>query len=166
VVVLRYASRKAENRDRFSLAVLLNSSAVACIGAIWLAFTHVGPIGFIAVQIAGLVIMGGGIFLRSTAIAQLGRFHSPNVAIRDDHHLVDVGLYRFVRHPSYLGAIIAYIGFGLALGNWFSFAALTVIPTLAYVYRMHEEEAALAAAFGDDYSVYCRRTKRLIPGLY
>ena len=117
-------------------------------------------------QIAGLVVLGIGIAVRSTAIAQLGRFHTPNVAIREDHQLKVTGLYRLVRHPSYLGALIAYLGFSLALGNWLSVVVIVAVMSALYRYRIQEEDAAMLAAFGDAYRAYCVRTKRLIPWVY
>jgi protein-S-isoprenylcysteine O-methyltransferase len=113
-----------------------------------------------------MVMMAIGIVVRFTAVAQLGRFHTPNVAIREDHRLIETGLYRLVRHPSYLGALIAFLGFSLALGNWLSVAAMMGITPWLYLYRIREEDAALLAAFGEPYRAYCQRTKRLIPWLY
>jgi len=71
-----------------------------------------------------------------------------------------------VRHPSYLGALIAFLGFSVALGNWLSVLTMMAIIPWLYLYRIREEDAVLLAAFGDEYRDYCRRTKRLIPGLY
>ncbi|MHB1618089.1 MAG: isoprenylcysteine carboxylmethyltransferase family protein, partial [Metallibacterium sp.] len=51
-------------------------------------------------QVARLVQMKLGIALRATAIAQLGRFRTPNVAVLADHRIVERGLYRHIRHPS------------------------------------------------------------------
>lgn len=39
-------------------------------------------------------------------------------------------------------------------------------PTLTLLYRIHVEETALRAAFGEEYVAYSRKTKRLIPGVY
>jgi len=118
------------------------------------------------VQIMGFMIMGIGILIRTIAIIQLGRFHTPNVAVLVDHRVVDIGLYHYIRHPSYLGALIAYLGWSLALGNWLSLLIIMTLSTVAYLYRMHEEEAALISTLGESYVSYCRRTKRLIPSIY
>jgi protein-S-isoprenylcysteine O-methyltransferase len=166
VVVARHRTGKVENRDRFSLMVIVAGNLVAWFVAVSLAFSPIGTVHSIALQIAGVVIMGTGIVVRSIAIAQLGRFHTPNVAVRQEHQLMESGLYRHVRHPSYLGALIAFFGFSAALGNWLSIVVVMVITPSIYLFRIREEEAALGAAFGDAYIKYCGRTKRLIPGLY
>ena len=166
VFVFRHTTGAAENRDRFSLMLLLTGSMVTLWISIGLAFSTLATMHSVAIQVAGLVVMGIGIVVRSTAIAQLGRFHTPNVAVRTDHQLKVTGLYGLVRHPSYLGALIAYLGLGLALGNWLSVALIIGIVPCLYLYRIHEEDAAMLAAFGDAYRVYCTRTKRLIPWVY
>jgi protein-S-isoprenylcysteine O-methyltransferase len=157
---------KVENRDRFSLMLIVAGNFVALFAAVGFAFGAIGSMHSTVLPIAGLVVMASGIILRSIAILQLGRFHTPNVAVRGDHELMESGLYRRVRHPSYLGALIAFFGFGIALGNWLSVVVVMVITPCIYLYRIREEEAALEAAFGDNYRAYCSRTKRLIPGLY
>ena len=166
IVVARYRTGKVENRDRFSLIVIVAGNLVAWFFAVSLAFSPFGAFHSIAVQVAGVVVMGIGIVVRSVAIAQLGRFHTPNVAVRQEHQLMESGLYGHVRHPSYLGALIAFLGYSLALGNWLSVVVVMVITPSIYLFRIREEEAALTVAFGDDYRAYCSRTKRLIPGLY
>ena len=167
VVVFRRVSGKAENRDRFSLRAIAAGNLLAWIVAIWLAFAHPGTLHpTVPLQIAGLVLMPLGILVRSIAIAQLGRFHTPNVAVLSDHEVMDRGLYRHVRHPSYLGALVAFFGFGLTLGNWLGLLVIVLLMPIVYLFRIHEEEAALHAALGERYGDYCRRTKRLIPGVY
>ena len=166
-VVFRRKSAKTESRDRFSLWVIMLVGMTAGIAGIYLAYTPYGVIRpTVPVQIAGLIVMGIGILVRSIAIAQLGRFHTPNGAVLADHRVVDSGLYHYIRHPSYLGALIAFLGWSLALGNWLSLLIIMALTTAAYLYRIHEEEAALSTALGESYASYCRHTKRLIPGIY
>jgi len=104
--------------------------------------------------------------IRWTAIFTLGKSFSSNVAIQDSQQITRTGLYRFVRHPSYLGLLLVFLAVGLHSRNWISLAVVIVPTTAALLYRIHVEEAALVKAFGDDYSAYARATKRLIPGVY
>jgi protein-S-isoprenylcysteine O-methyltransferase Ste14 len=61
---------------------------------------------------------------------------------------------------------MVFLAVGLNARNWLSFALALVPTTAALLYRIHIEEAALTAAFGDEYVAYCKHTKRLLPGLY
>jgi protein-S-isoprenylcysteine O-methyltransferase len=166
LVVFRYKPGEAENRDRSSYRVLMRIGPPLWLLSIGLSFTHYGAVHWPAAQISGLGLMLAGIAIRSTAIHRLGRFHTPDVAIRVDHRLLETGLYSIVRHPSYSGALVAFLGFGLALDNVLSLALIIVVTPCLYLYRIREEDAVLLAAFGDRYRDYCARTKRLVPCVY
>ena len=118
-----------------------------------------------AIFYCGLALMAGGLAVRLWAIRTLGRYFAPDVSLGQDHRLVDRGLYRLIRHPSYTGTFMTILGYGLALTNAVSLAVMLAIPGLAYGYRMRVEERALIEAFGDDYRAYARRTKKIIPYL-
>jgi protein-S-isoprenylcysteine O-methyltransferase Ste14 len=104
-----------------------------------------------------------GIVIRQWAIAVLGRFFSRTVRVREDQTVVETGPYRYVRHPSYTGTLIFFVGFGLALQSWGAVLVLLPIFAVAYGYRIHVEEKLLIAELGEPYVSYTRRTKRLIP---
>ena len=114
----------------------------------------------------GAAIFLVGLALRWYAIVYLGRFFTVNVAIASDHRLIDSGPYRFIRHPSYTGALMAFLGLGLTLGNWVSLALLLAPTLMVFQRRMDVEEGALLQAFGPRYQDYMRRNKRLLPGIY
>jgi protein-S-isoprenylcysteine O-methyltransferase len=118
------------------------------------------------INILGIAIVIAGLALRWYSIIYLGRFFTVNVEIAADHQLIDSGPYRRLRHPSYTGALMAFLGLALCTQNWVSLAIMVVGPTAAFLYRIHVEEMALAAAFGERYRQYMQRTARLIPGLY
>jgi protein-S-isoprenylcysteine O-methyltransferase len=166
VVVFSRRSKTAKSSDRFSLLGVVVSVWVG----IYLAFAcrFVGGVGTfeVPVQIAGLMLLVVGIAVRFVAIAQLGEFHTPDVAVQAGHRVIDTGLYRRVRHPSYLGASLGLLGFGLGLGSVASAAAVVGCALIGYAYRIHVEERALLQSLGEDYAAYCRRTHRLIPGVY
>jgi len=50
--------------------------------------------------------------------------------------------------------------------GWLSLAVMLVPTTLALLYRIHVEEAALNEAFGEEYAAYSQVTRRLIPGIF
>ena len=107
-----------------------------------------------------------GIALRWYSAAVLGKYFTFDVAIQSGQGLVEVGPYRYVRHPSYSGALLTLLGFGLALGNWAGLAAALSCMGLAYAYRIPVEEAALASGLGEAYKQYMKRTWRLVPFLF
>jgi protein-S-isoprenylcysteine O-methyltransferase len=114
----------------------------------------------------GLALMWSGLGLRVWAIHHLGGLFRAVVVIQRDHRLVTTGPYRVLRHPSYTGALVAALGFGIALGHWASAVALVAGWGIGVAYRMHVEEAALRAAFGSGYDEYAARTWRLVPLVY
>ena len=118
------------------------------------------------IAIIGVAVFVVGVILRLYAIFQLGRFFTVNVALASDHRLVEAGPYRLVRHPSYTGSLLAFLGFALTIGNWLTVVVIMLPIFLAFVYRMKVEERALLAGLGENYAAYLRRTKRLIPGIY
>ena len=112
-----------------------------------------------------LALIVGGLVLRWTSIMILGRLFTVNVAIQSGHTLVETGPYRYIRHPSYTGLLLAFVGLGVSFGSWLSIGVLVVPITLALLRRIDVEEAALRRGLGEAYTDYCTRTKRLIPGV-
>jgi len=82
-----------------------------------------------------------------------------------DHQVITTGPYRIVRHPSYLGAIIGYIGMPLIVGSFLSYVIVGVIIGLLIV-RTHFEDNTLQNEL-NGYNEYSERVKyRLIPGVW
>lgn len=117
-------------------------------------------------KIAGILLLALGLAIRWTAVLALGKAFSANVAVREGQTLRRTGLYRFVRHPSYSGLLLIFLAVGIHSRNWIALVIITVPTTVALLYRIHVEEAALRGAFGEEYLAYSRTTKRLIPGIY
>ncbi len=113
----------------------------------------------------GISLMILGILLRQWAIAVLGRFFSLTVWVAEDHKVVDKGPYRFVRHPSYTGVLVTFIGLGLAVQSLGALLVLLLVFGVSFGYRMLVEERTLLSQLAQDYASYMRRTKRLIPFL-
>ena len=114
----------------------------------------------------GVVLFVAGLLLRWWAIITLGRFFTVDVTIEKDHELVERGPFRMVRHPSYTGVLLAFVGLGLSLCNWAALLVILLPIGAAFVHRMNVEEAALFSALGPRYADYMERTKRLVPFVY
>jgi len=114
----------------------------------------------------GCALFGAGLALRWYSINYLGRFFTVNVAIHSAHEIIDTGPYARVRHPSYSGALLTFLGLALTLTNWLSLVLILVPICLAFGRRMSVEETALSSALGSPYTNYMRRTKRLAPFIY
>jgi protein-S-isoprenylcysteine O-methyltransferase Ste14 len=122
--------------------------------------------GRVPVFFVGIGMMFAGMALRLYSISLLGRYFTFEVAVHTDQPVIEIGPYRYIRHPSYAGALITITGLGLALGNWAGLIALLGCMVVAYGYRIPIEESALVAALGEPYRKYIRRTRRLIPFVY
>jgi protein-S-isoprenylcysteine O-methyltransferase Ste14 len=118
-----------------------------------------------AVRWLGVALFAAGGALRIWPVFVLGRRFSGLVAIQPGHTLVTGGVYGVIRHPSYLGLLVSSLGWALAFrsGIGVLLAALLIPPLVA---RIRAEEALLRTQFGGEYDAYCRRTSRLIPGIY
>lgn len=145
------------------LVVLISIAASLWVATHWrgAAWPHYRVVAW-----TGVVLFALGLLVRWWAIVTLGRFFTVDVQIARDHELVERGPFRFVRHPSYAGLLLAFVGFGLSLGNWAALLVLLMPIFVAFLRRMTVEEEALSEALGERYRAYMRRTKRLIPGVY
>jgi protein-S-isoprenylcysteine O-methyltransferase Ste14 len=119
-----------------------------------------------AVFSLGIAVWLGGILFRLVSIRILGHSFTYDVATSKDQQIVERGPYRWLRHPSYLGSLLAMIGFGMTLTNWLAMLLPVCCLATAYAYRIPIEEQALVRGLGSDYSDYMRRTWRLIPFVY
>jgi len=117
-------------------------------------------------QYIGLFLIWTGIVTRMLVIRSMGRFFTVDVTIRQGHQLKTDGFFRYVRHPSYLAALISFFGFGLSLNNWFSLGVLFVPVFIAFMVRIGVEENVLIGQFGSEYLNYKKRTSRIIPFVY
>ena len=111
----------------------------------------------------GAVIGWLGLVLRWWSFVSLGKYFTVVVKTSDDQPVVERGPYRVLRHPSYTGLLLAFVGAGLMLGNWVAAAGAVGVVSIAVVYRLRIEERALTAALGDRYREFATSRAQLIP---
>jgi protein-S-isoprenylcysteine O-methyltransferase Ste14 len=110
----------------------------------------------------GLALFVLGCILRVGPMFDLGGRFRPPWMKQEEHRLVTTGFYQHVRNPSYLGALIAMIGWFLVFRCWLGcLLVVLLIPLVARLLRT--EEAMLLEEFGEEYVAYKKRTGRFIP---
>jgi len=159
----RRADAKVQDRGTQVLLWIVIIAALTLSGWLQNILHHDMPRTLRPISLALLV---AGLVIRIAAILTLGRSFTANVATHAAQTLERRGLYRIVRHPSYLGMEIIFLAIGLHARNWICLAICFIPPTLAVLYRIHVEEIALRSLFGEEYVAYSRTVKKLIPGLY
>jgi protein-S-isoprenylcysteine O-methyltransferase Ste14 len=114
----------------------------------------------------GLFLILFGMLVRFSAVRTLGKFFTVDLAIDQDHQLIKKGFYQYVRHPSYTGSLLSFLGLGLSLNNWISLIVIFIPVLIAFIYRITIEERLLLVKIGLEYADYRKKTKRLIPLIY
>src|SRR5215212_3540483 len=155
-VTRRSRSRTGTKQDRSTLRVVWLVIVVSVAAGIYMAkhlpaaaLPHARSFAF-----AGAVLFIVGLLLRWWAIVTLGRFFTVDVTIEKDHELVERGPFRYARHPSYTGVLLAFVGWSLTLRNWAAILVILVPIFIAFVRRMNVEEEALSQALGANYADY------------
>jgi len=97
--------------------------------------------------------------------ASLGEQFSVQVTVQEGHKLVANGLYRYLRHPRYLGIAVYSVGVCLVFDSWLALI-LAAALTLVLLWRVHDEEAFMHQESGLDWETYCRGSWRLFPFVY
>ena len=162
----REGVKTADSKDSGSLKVIL--------GGMWVALLIAYPLAFVKAWafprrwqlplfVVGVLLIVLGSLLRRYCWRTLGEYFTGDVKARPDQPVVTSGPYRWVRHPSYTAGMMMFIGIGLALGSWFSFALLTIATIATYSYRVAVEERVLLATIGERYGSYMKQRKRFIP---
>ncbi len=109
----------------------------------------------------GTVLACSGIALRIACHFQLAGGFSPYVELGKSHRLVTNGLYRYVRHPMYVGSLMLFAGLPLILASPISWL-MAALAGIAFVFRIGKEERLLSKHL-PGYQDYMARTWRLLP---
>jgi protein-S-isoprenylcysteine O-methyltransferase Ste14 len=86
---------------------------------------------------------------------KVAEMHRPN-------KVVTTGVYSIVRHPQYLGGLLAHVGFSFLLSALYSLLATPLIVGLIY-FISRKEEDELARKFDEEYIGYKQKVPMLLP---
>lgn len=118
------------------------------------------------IAISGLSVFLIGFIIRWLSIFQLNKEFTVDVAINKKHQLRTDGIYKNIRHPSYLGLALICLGLSIGTNSLVSLFIINIPIFLAIHYRIHVEENMLIQEFGETYREYIINTHRMIPKLY
>jgi protein-S-isoprenylcysteine O-methyltransferase Ste14 len=155
------------DRDKGTIRIIWITIGIAnSLGIISAIFLKASISNNLIIPCAGLFLIVLGMILRFISIWTLGRLFTVDVTIRDKHTIKKDGVYRIIRHPSYLGSILSFIGFGISLNNWISILVICIPVIIAMLNRINIEERLLVDQFKGEYLDYMKKTFRLIPWIY
>lgn len=164
--------RKSDESEKLKIAtdntllIFRIAVPVSLLLSIAIYFTRYGSLGFNPSVYVGYALVTVGVLVRWYSIYSLGRSFQVNVTIMKDQQLVKNGIYKLIRHPSYTGLLLYYLGLGLVMHNYISIIILVVGPIYAVAMRIRKEEQFLEDHFGEDYAEYRKSSSRLIPFIY
>jgi protein-S-isoprenylcysteine O-methyltransferase Ste14 len=159
-------SKSKQQRDKGSLVLLWVTITLCFTFGFIFANYHIWEFNNFIIAGIGLLFILVGIIIRWMAILQLKKAFTVDVAIGQEHELTTNGLYKWIRHPSYLGLLLIMTGFSVCMNSLISILVIVIPMFVVLWYRISVEEKLLVEAFGDQYIEFCRRTKRLIPLIF
>jgi|HubBroStandDraft_1064217.scaffolds.fasta_scaffold43841_3 protein-S-isoprenylcysteine O-methyltransferase len=108
------------------------------------------------------IMIAFGLILRIWAVVSLGRWFTWNVTVQPGQVLVTKGPYRIIRHPSYMGAWLVFVGSCMLLRSYVAALVASILLLLAFLRRIRHEESLMLATF-PQYEAYKETTGSLIP---
>jgi protein-S-isoprenylcysteine O-methyltransferase Ste14 len=116
-----------------------------------------------AIAWLGLVPLCASLWLFHRSHADLGRYWSISLELRERHALVQTGAYRLIRHPMYTSFLLLGLSQLMLLPNWLAGLSGLIGAAAFLLFRMRREEHMMIQAMGNEYRAYMMKTKRLIP---
>jgi protein-S-isoprenylcysteine O-methyltransferase Ste14 len=119
-----------------------------------------GPLRLIGVLVGGALVFSG-LALVARARIDMGGVWTPLPKPRDNARLVETGAFAIVRHPIYVGLILAGFGWGVVMASATAIALTVLLAGFSYL-KAAREEAWLETRY-PGYAAYRARTPRFIP---
>jgi len=156
----------AQSADRGTAELIFLLGYVAAVAPVleWAYFKN--DQGWTPWTTVGLLLIVGGLWFRIWSLKVLGRYFTGKVQQVQGHQLVTRGPYKVIRHPSYLGSMVAISGCAVLVEAWVGCAVATWCMAVAYRLRINTEENLLLSVFGDDYRAYQKHSWRMLPGIW
>ena len=146
---------------RRTLGWLLVAVQVVLIVALLLV-PHRAP--FALSLVIGVVLGLGAVGFGIAAFSTLGSALTPTPVPVDGAGLRTDGPYRLVRHPIYTAVLLLAAGFTIAVGTWWTVAALVVLAAF-FIGKSRWEDRLLHERYGTEWEMWANHTGGLLPRL-
>ncbi len=146
--------KNLNSNQRFLLNIL-----IPLLYLLPLLFAYLGPknfgFGYEELIYTGLAIGITGLFLWIFSMLTLG----PSLAVLPGtDRLVTSGIYRYMRHPIYVGIVLTLSGLFLACGSKVCLVYVFTVVIPLNIFRARAEEKILYQQLGDVYRLYRANT--------
>jgi len=115
---------------------------------------------------SGISLICIGLIIRWIAILKLKKSFTVNLSVSENQIIVQTGIYKKIRHPSYLDSLLSFFGFGLVFNNWFTLTIIFIPILFSFIYRIRIEEKLLSQIFGIQYTNYIENSWKLVPRVF
>ncbi len=139
-------------QPKFTIPILQNVSGLVPVVSLSIPLLHLAIC--VSFVIPGALLAIRGVKETTLKVAETHRTET----------IVTTGIYSIVRHPQYLGALLAHAGISFLLSAWYSLLLTPLMVVLIYLISRKEEEE-LIREFGEEYEDYKKKVPMLMPRL-
>ena len=148
-----------DNRSRWGILLQFVSYSVLWQERFWLKSPAIWQVA------ACTLLLAIAALLSWSGTRALGKHLRLDAALTEDHHLVQSGPYRLLRHPIYSSMLCVLVGTGFMVAAPLLFVAALTIFLVGTEIRVRAEDRLLAERFGEEFRQYEKSAAAYIPFL-
>ncbi len=114
----------------------------------------------------GFILFILGLVLQGVAEATLGKYYLPSIGTVEGQKIIKDGIYKYIRHPGYLGEILIFFGLGFVTYSLLGILGAFIVSLMVYFGKVVPEEEYMLEKFGKEYEEYMKETFRFIPYIF
>ncbi len=114
-----------------------------------------------SIKLAGIGVAIVGLLLILIALLQLNKNLSPFPSPKSGSHLIQNGVYKYIRHPIYTGILFLFSGYSLYVSSGYKLV-ITLLLLMLFIFKSRYEEKRLTQTF-EEYTNYQKSTGRFLP---
>ncbi len=117
------------------------------------------------IRILGLALSFFGFLLMNWSIILIGKQFRLEITAKEYRKLISIGPYKYIRHARFLGIIAFYTGIPLLFDTMLPLL-LVLLLSVVLMLRINSEEKQMQTELSDDWTIYKKSTRTIIPFIY